>query len=102
MPLPKTSKPAGSGWFSLILGVALILVVVVMASLGRRAKDVVDPDQLLAAWMIGSGAIMGIWGLQRIIRTTAKRDYQLGQNTINVCVAIIAVTFTILAIILQK
>ncbi len=44
--------------------------------------------------MIGSGAIMGIWGLQRIIRTTAKRDCPKGQDAINVCVAIIAVTFT--------
>ncbi len=44
MPLPRTSKPAGSGWFSLFLGAALILVVVVMASLRMmRAKDVVDP-----------------------------------------------------------
>jgi hypothetical protein len=102
MALPPTSKPAGSGWFSLVLGVAFIVVVVVFALLGKRAKDVVDPDLLLAVWMIGSGAIMGIWGLQRIIRTTAKRNYQIGQETINLCVAIIAVTFTILAIILQK
>ncbi len=94
-------KPIGSGWFSLIIGIAFILLVLVFWLLGKRPQDV-SPDIVLAVWMIVSGVIMGVWGLARIFTTTARSDYRIGQATINLCVAIVAVTFTILAFLYKK
>jgi hypothetical protein len=94
-------KPAGSGWFSLIIGVGSIVAVVAFTLHGKTLKETIDPELALAIWMVVSGNIMFAWGLRRII-TTESKSFQVGQETINFCVAVMAVTFTILAIILQK
>jgi hypothetical protein len=60
------------------------------------------PHPVLVLWMVGSGGMLAIWGIVRCITTNKKRDFRIGQSTINLCIAVIAVTFTILAIILQK
>jgi hypothetical protein len=100
--MPATDKPTGSGWFSLIVGSAFILLVLVFWLRGNGVGSI-NPNYLLAAWMIFSGVLMSGWGITRILSTSAKHDWwRIGQNTINFCVAIIAATFAILAILMQK
>jgi len=96
-----TDKPAGSGWFSLAIGAASILTVIVFWHLGKDVRSI-SPNYVLAGWLIFSGLMMGAWGIVRINSTNAKNDLRVGQDTINFCVAMIAVTFAILAIVLQK
>jgi hypothetical protein len=65
----------------------------------------IDPEnftggQLLAAWTTFSGLILVAWGLRRILATAKRNDPTIGQNTINMIVGILAVTFTIWSIIL--
>jgi predicted phage tail protein len=99
--MPATNKPAGSGWFSLIVGIASILIVAIFWLLGKDATTI-NGNYIIAAWMIFSGVVMAVWGIVRIATATAQTDLRIGQNTINFCVAIIGVTFAILAIVVDK
>jgi hypothetical protein len=82
-----TNKPAGPGWFSVTLAILSILVVIAAVQI----KDFVDPDWVFLIWVAGSGLIMLAWG--------AKTGFRIGKDTISAWVAILAVTFAILAII---
>src|ERR1700686_5516158 len=93
----ETGKPAGSGLFSLLLGIALILLVLVCWLSGVNVRKV-RPELVLAVWTVASASIMALWGLGRYFNVKVK----VGQPTITAWVAIFAVTFTIWAIIAEK
>lgn len=97
----QTNKPVGSGWFALTLGSVCICVAIWVAHEKDSLISVLKPNYVLAGWMIFSGLILALWGFLRIRSTSATRDFRIGQDTINLCVAIMAVTFTLLAIVLQ-
>ncbi len=93
----ESGKPALSGLFSLALGIASVVLVLICWLWGVVVRKV-PPEVVLAVWTIASGSIMGLWGLGRYFDWKAK----LGQPTITAWVAIFAVTFTIWAIIAEK
>lgn len=97
-----TNKPAGSGWFSLSIGITFILMALTVWCTGKSPQELVKPERVLVIWMIVAGLIMATWGIVRSLSTTAKKDYRIGQETINMCVGIIAATFAIWAIIAVK
>jgi hypothetical protein len=99
--MPTSDKPAGSGWFSLMIGTTSIIMVLAFWLCGKDVGSI-NPNYVIAAWMIFSGIVMSLWGIVRIISASAKTDLRVGQNTINFCVAIIAVTFAILALVMPK
>ncbi len=96
-----TTKPAGSGWFSLLIGV-LFLACVLIFVVWRIDPESFTGGQLLAAWTTFAGLILVAWGARRILATAKKNDPTIGQNTINLVVGILAVTFTIWSIILTS
>ncbi|WP_036048725.1 hypothetical protein [Bradyrhizobium sp. Tv2a-2] len=96
-----TDKPAGSGWFSFVIGTAFILLAVLILAVPWDVGKI-NANQVLMAWMIFSGLVMGFWGLVRILTATRPTDLRVGQNTLNFCVAIIGATFAILAIVVEK
>ncbi|MCK1642480.1 hypothetical protein IVA95_34220 [Bradyrhizobium sp. 157] len=93
----ETGKPAGSGLFSLLLGVASILLVFICWLLAVDIRKI-RPEVVLAVWTIASGSLMALWGIRRYFNVKSK----IGQPTINAWVAIFAVTCTIWAIIAEK
>jgi hypothetical protein len=93
----ESDKPAGSGLFSLLLGIALIFFVLICWLSGVNVRKV-KPEVVLAVWTLASGSIMALWGLGRYFNVKVK----VGQPTITAWVAIFAVTFTIWAIIAEK
>jgi amino acid transporter len=96
----ESDRPAGSGWFSLLLGMALIVLVLICWLSGANVK--VKPEMVLAVWTIASASIMALWGLGRILNKRPALLLKVGQPTITAWVAIFAVTFTIWAIIAAK
>lgn len=93
----EAGKPTGSGVFSLLLGIALIVVVAVCWVSGVNVRKI-RPEAVLAVWTLVSASIMALWGVGRYFDVKAK----VGQPTITAWVAIFAVTFTIWAIIAEK
>jgi hypothetical protein len=96
---PESTKPQGSGWFSLGVGVILIIAAAMyfVTPITFLAEDV------LPAWLIVSGLIMIVWGANRLYNVFFKTNTILvGQDTINMVTAILAITFTIAAIIIEK
>jgi hypothetical protein len=93
----ETGKPAGSGLFSMLLGIVVVLLVLIFWLYGVDVRKI-KPEVVLAVWTIGSGGIMALWGLGRYCNVKTK----VGQPTITAWVAIFAVTFTIWAIIAEK
>jgi hypothetical protein len=99
--IPPTKKPAGSGWFSLVIGGVFFLLAVLIL-IFRWDVSKINANHVLTAWMIFSGIVMGVWGIVRIKTTTKPGNPQVGQNTLNFCVAIIGATFAILALVIAK
>jgi hypothetical protein len=93
----ESDKPAWSGLFSLLLGIASILLVLICWLSGVNVRKV-KPEVVLAVWTVASASIMALWGLGRYFNVKVK----VGQPTITAWVAIFAVTFTIWAIIAEK
>ena len=96
---PESTKPQGSGWFSLGVGVIFIMAAVIyfVTPITFHAKDV------LPAWLIVSGSILIGWGTSRVYNVRFKKNTVfVGQDTINMVTAILAITFTIAAIIITK
>jgi hypothetical protein len=93
----KNERPAWSGLFSLLLGIASILVVLI-CWLSEVNVRKVRPEVVLAVWTVASASIMALWGLGRYF----EKEPKVGQPTITAWVAIFAVTFTIWAIIAEK
>jgi len=95
-----SDKPIGSGYFSLLVGAGMSIFAIV--ALITRLQIPLDPRLVLNAWILAAGFIMVMWGLGRIWTTTATHDYRVGQSTINMAVALLAVAFTIWAVIAAK
>jgi hypothetical protein len=89
-------KPKGSGWFAAGAGV-LFLVVFICSFVWDLSK--IPPYLLFKAWLLLATVILLWWGIRRV--QTGRDDRTVGQNTINFVVAIIGVTFAILAIVVS-
>jgi len=58
----------------------------------------IPPYLLFKAWLVIAAAILLAWGVRRIL--TGEKNWTVGQNTINLVIAIIGATFAILAIVM--
>ena len=96
----EKDKPIGSGYFSLLIG-AVFLIFAIFALI-YRIEIPRDPRLVLNVWIIVAGLIMMMWGIKRIVKSTRRKDYDVGQPTINMVVALTAVAFTIWAVIAAK
>jgi hypothetical protein len=88
-------KPWGSGWFSAGTGV-MFLVIFICSFKWDLSK--IPPYLLFKAWLVIAAAILLAWGVRRIL--TGEKNWTVGQNTINLVIAIIGATFAILAIVM--
>jgi len=87
-----SDKPVGSGWFALAFGLLLVITLVASFVVDLTA---VNPTFYVRAWLTFASLTLLSWGVSRI-RTGARGDNRIGQETINFVVAIIAATVAIL------
>jgi hypothetical protein len=85
----------------LVIGVAFILLAVLILVVPWDVAKI-NANDVLTAWMIFSGLVMGLWGILRIATTTRSSNLLVCQDTLNFCVAVIGATFAILAIVIDK
>jgi len=88
-------KPWGSGWFS--AGTGVMFLVIFICSFNWDLSKI-PPYLLFKAWLVIAAAILLAWGVRRIL--TGEKNWTVGQNTINLVIAIIGATFAILAIVM--
>ncbi len=94
MPKPK---PQGSGYFALSAGLLFLGAFITSIAFDLRTISLYGAFQ---AWLLFAAAILVIWGAARV-RTGAKQDFRIGQNTINFVVAIVGATIALLALVKQ-
>ena len=92
----RKSRPKGSGWFAAIFGM-LFLVALVCSNYVDIVK--ISPIHIFRVWLFFSAAVLIVWGCQRIKK--GKDSNKVGQSTIQFVVAFVAVTLTILSLILE-
>lgn len=82
--------------------IGLLCIIVVYYYFDRKIPT--DPQLILKLWLFISGATLINWGVTRIRTASeiAKKDFKVGQPTINMAVAILAVAFTIWAVLASK
>jgi hypothetical protein len=90
----STNKPIGSGIFAAVVGAAFVLF-------NWFGPDIstVNRTTVFKYWVFFAGGVLGIWGLIRIVTTSATKDIRIGQDTVNLVIAIFAATFAILALV---
>ena len=87
-------KPKGSGWFAAGAGV-IFLIAFVCSFVWDLSK--IPPYLLFKVWLLIATAILLGWGIRRICK--GRKDWTVGQPTINFVVAILGLTIAILAIV---
>ena len=90
-------KPKGSGWFSIVFGLAFLLTF-----LGSSRYDYtkIAPQDLFESWLLFIALVLIFWGIDRVKH--GQNSLRIGQPTINFIVAIMGITFALLALILDK
>ena len=92
-------KPVGSGIFAVASGVIFLGTGASVLS-GRFAPADVDPTTVFGGWLVATGLVAGVWGVNRYL-TGKPDDDRIGMDTINMVVTMIGVSFAIAALILK-
>lgn len=87
--------PVGSGYFAIGAGALFALVFV-----GSFVVDLaqINPYRLFQTWVLVAAGMLVWWGSRRVA-TGDRRDRHIGQDTFNFVVAIVGVTFALLALV---
>lgn len=91
------TRPEGSGWFS--IGVGVLFAGVFVASLNPKFWDGVDPYRLFQGWLVIAATLLILWGTQRVMRV--KSDWRVGQDTINFVVAFTAAAIALFTLVAE-
>jgi hypothetical protein len=102
MHLPGEGPPVGSGYFARYVGISFFIVWVIIGGVWYWGIDFtkINPLYVLEAWLLACSVILVYWGQNRI-NHARNLSRSVGQDTINMVVAIVGVTFAIAAIILK-
>ena len=92
-------KPVGSGIFAVAAGVIFLGVGAAVLG-GKFAPADVDPTTVFGGWLVASGLVVAVWGVNRYL-TGRQGDYKIGMDTINMVVTMIGVSFAIAALIVK-
>lgn len=86
-----TDKPRGSGYFAIVSG--LVLVAACVASFFLDIS-VLTGEMILRIWLASASLILIYWGVDRVCTGTPNRT--VGQETINLVIAVAGVTVAIM------
>jgi|ERR1700677_2539305 len=88
----KKEKPVGSGWFCIICGLGSFMGFFFVH------VSQFSPDRILQVWFIFVAVVLLWWGF---VRVTNKKfeNLQIGQETINSVIGIMAATFALLTLL---
>ena len=90
-------KPKGSGYFAVLCGILFVLAFV--ASFFVRI-DQLSPDHIIRGWLFFVAAILIWWGGNRL--RTGRPDPTVGQDTINLVIALVGTTVALLGLLKGK
>jgi hypothetical protein len=86
-------KPTGSGYFAAVCGILFLLALV--GSLFVTV-DQLSPDWILRGWLLFVAVILLGWGIKRV--RTGRPDLTVGQDTINLVIALVGSTIALLGL----
>ena len=93
-PKPKDErKPTGSGYFAALCGALFVLAFV--ASFFVTIEQL-SPERIIRAWLLFVAAILIWWGFNRV--RTGRPDPTVGQDTINLVIALVGATVALLGL----
>jgi high-affinity Fe2+/Pb2+ permease len=90
-------KPAGSGYFAAICGA---LFAFAFAGSFFVDLDQVSPTLVMRAWFLFVAAVLLWWGINRA--RTGRPDATVGQDTINLVLAIAGSSIALLGLLLKR
>lgn len=89
-----TDKPKGSGYFAVISGSVLAGVFVASFFLDF---SVLTGEMILRIWLASASIILIYWGIDRVCTGVPNRT--VGQETINLVIAVAGVTVAIMGLL---
>jgi hypothetical protein len=89
--------PKGSGCYAALMG---ILFLVALALSFKISVDLWTRQWLVRTWLAFVSVTLLFWGINRI--NTGRRDWTVGQDTINLVNALIATTIALVALLFSK
>jgi hypothetical protein len=94
-------KPMGSGFFSLVAGVAF-LALLVSSYLFDLKKT--NPYEIFRCWLLFAAGILTVWGGRRVAKVwkAKPRRWEVGQPTLNFVVGVIAATAAIFTLVVER
>ncbi len=92
-----SEKPTGSGYFAAICGGLFILAFI--GSFIMKV-DQLSPDWIIRAWLLFVAAILIWWGSNRV--RTGRSDPTVGQDTINLVIALVGTTVALLGLLKRQ
>ncbi|HJU75875.1 MAG TPA: hypothetical protein VJ717_19190 [Gemmatimonadaceae bacterium] len=87
-------KPQGSGYFAAFCGA--FFLVAFLSSFFIRV-DELSPDWIMRGWLLFVAAILMWWGRNRV--RTGRPDRTVGQDTINLVIALVGTSVAILGLL---
>ena len=88
-------KPIGSGVFAAICGGVLLIAAICSFFV---SVDRIPPEYIIRAWLFFVAGVLIVWGMIRI-STANKKDWRIGQETINFVIGVLGATFVLLALL---
>ena len=101
MHVPDERPPVGSGYFAKYVGIGFFVVSVIIGGAWHFGVDfkTINPLYVLETWIVACAVILIYWWQNRI-NHSQNNSRAVGQDTINMVITIVGVTFAIAAIIL--